>query len=67
MQKQLIGLLMIFGVSCTRNIPLQNDVCVPIVCQSIYGRATDWDIISDELARNIFRHNEMCQKLINDS
>ena len=31
--------------------------------EKIYGRNTDWDIISDDLARNIYRHNLMCEKL----
>jgi hypothetical protein len=28
----------------------------------IYGRATDWDVISDDLARNIYRHNRLCEE-----
>ena len=28
----------------------------------IYGRANDWDVISDDLARNIYRHNRLCEQ-----
>jgi hypothetical protein len=30
------------------------------ICDPIYGWASDWDVISDDLARNIYRHNQMC-------
>ncbi len=33
------------------------------MCEPIYGHATDWDNISDDLARNIYRHNLMCEEL----
>ncbi len=52
--------LAIFVTSCVKNTPLPNDVCMPILCMPIYGRATDWDVISDDLARNIYRHNRLC-------
>ncbi|MBR4860333.1 MAG: hypothetical protein IKV10_03460 [Alphaproteobacteria bacterium] len=42
---------------------MPNNVCSPIVCVPIYGRAGDWDIISDDLARNIYRHNRMCDEI----
>lgn len=54
---------MIFAASCTRNTQSQNNVCTPIVCRPVYGRKTDWDVISDELARNIYRHNMLCKEL----
>lgn len=55
--------LTIFVASCAKNTPLQNNVCAPVVCMPIYGRVGDWDIISDDLARNIYRHNKMCAEL----
>lgn len=59
----LIPVLLIFVASCAQNTPSQIDVCAPITCTPIYGRATDWDVISDDLARNIYRHNRMCADL----
>lgn len=53
-------LLMISATACAKNTPLQNNVCMPIVCQPVYGHASDWDVISDDLARNIYKHNELC-------
>lgn len=32
-------------------------------CDTIRGRANDWNIISDDLARNIYRHNLMCENM----
>lgn len=32
-------------------------------CDIIRGHADDWNIISDDLARNIYRHNLMCESL----
>ncbi len=58
MQKLLIPVLMIFVASCAKNTPLPNNVCAP--CIPIYGHKTDWDTISNDLARNIYRHNLMC-------
>lgn len=52
--------LAIFVTSCVKNTPLPNDVCMPILCMPIYGRSSDWDVISDDLARNIYRHNRLC-------
>ncbi len=56
-------LLMISATACAKNTPLQNNVCAPIVCRPIFGRAMDWDVISDDLARNIYRHNKLCEDL----
>ena len=53
----------IFVASCAKNIQSQNDVCLSVACVPIYGRATDWGVISDDLARNIYRHNKMCEEL----
>ncbi|MCR5194351.1 MAG: hypothetical protein K6B71_02365 [Alphaproteobacteria bacterium] len=61
MKKVLILGLMIFVISCTPNIPSQTKSWC--MCEPIYGHATDWDNISDDLARNIYRHNLMCEEL----
>ena len=55
--------LAIFVASCAKNTPLPNNVCTPIVCNPIYGRESDWGNISDDLARNIYRHNRMCAEI----
>ena len=62
MQKLIVVGLLIFVAACTKNTPLQNNVCASILCTPIYGRANDWEIISDELARNIYRHNKLCEE-----
>ncbi len=66
MPKLCIIIPMIFVASCAKNTPLPIDAA-PIVCAPIYGRAHDWDVISDDLARNIFRHNQMCEQLKNQT
>lgn len=53
---------MIFGVSCAKNTQLPNNVCAPIICTPIYGHEYDWDVISDDLVRNIYRHNKQCEE-----
>ena len=53
----------IFVASCARDTQLQDNVCLAVPCVPIYGRLTDWDVISDDLARNIYRHNKICEKL----
>ncbi len=63
MQKLLALGLMIFVGACTRSTPLPIDSCAKIQCVPIYGRASDWTIISDDLARNIYRHNKLCAEL----
>ena len=50
----------IFVASCTINTPSQNNLLCE--CDLIYGRAQDWDVISDDLARNIYEHNLNCEK-----
>ena len=65
MQKVIVGAVLIFVGGCARDTQLPNDVCAPIVCRPIYGRASDWDVISDDLARNIYRHNRMCEEINN--
>ena len=57
----------LFVTSCVRNTQLPNNVCAPIVCTPVYGRAADWDVISDDLARNIYRHNRMCAEMLANS
>ena len=50
---------MMFVASCAINTPLQNNyVCG---CDIIYGRASDWENISDDLVRNIYEHNLNCE------
>gem|GEM_PF-1480343 len=63
MQKHIVWGLAIFVASCAKNTPLPSNVCAPARCAPIYGRAADWGIISDELARNIYRHNKMCEEI----
>jgi hypothetical protein len=59
MKKWFAVVLMILGASCAKNTPLVNSVeCVPI-----YGRKNDWVVISDDLARNIYRHNMICAEI----
>ena len=65
MQKLFIVGLTIFVGACTKHTPLQIDSCAQITCVPIYGRARDWEIISDDLARNIYRHNKLCEKINN--
>ena len=55
--------LVIFATSCTKNTQLPNSVCAPVVCDKIYGHENDWRVISDDLARNIYRHNLMCENI----
>ena len=50
---------MIFVASCTINTQSQNRVIND--CEIIYGRASDWDVISDDLARNIYKNNLKCE------
>ena len=59
MRKLFIPLCAIFVTSCAQNTPLPIESRAP--CDLIFGRATDWDVISDDLARNIYRHNKMCE------
>ena len=65
MRKLLLVGLMIFVSACARNTPSQIDSCAQITCVPIYGRAKDWETISDDLARNIYRHNKLCEKINN--
>lgn len=60
MQKLIILGCMIFVASCATNTPLQNNTNCQ--CDIIFGHADDWDVISDDLARNIYRHNKICEE-----
>ena len=62
MPRLIIVILGIFVAGCAKNTQLLNNVCAPVVCVPIYGRANDWDVISDDLARNIYRHNRLCEQ-----
>lgn len=51
---------MIFVASCTMNTQSQNSVLCD--CDIIYGHESDWVQISDDLARNIYKHNLKCKQ-----
>ncbi len=57
--------LMMFVASCAINTQSQNRGLSN--CDIIYGRDSDWKSISDDLARNIYKHNLYCENLINNS
>ena len=60
MLKFIIPICAIFVASCVKNTQLPNsNMCQ---CDIIFGRDQDWDVISDVLARNIYRHNKMCEE-----
>ena len=64
MHKLLILPLIIFAGSCANNTQSMNNnnlKTMQLCCQPIYGVATDWDNISNDLARNIYRHNRLCE------
>ena len=51
---------MIFVSSCAINTQSQTK---PICdCDVIYGHTSDWEIISDDLVRNIYEHNLKCEQ-----
>lgn len=52
--------MLIFVASCAINTQSQNRALCD--CSIIYGRTTDWEQISDDLARNIYEHNLKCEK-----
>jgi hypothetical protein len=58
MTKRTLLLLAIFASGCANVIPSQISYCEPI-----YARAEDWIVISDDLARAIYRNNMMCEEL----
>ncbi len=51
--------LLIFVASCAINTQSKNRVLCD--CEIIYGREQDWEKISDDLARNIYKHNLKCE------
>lgn len=57
MPKFIILVPLIFVTSCAKNtqLPIEPN------CELIFGHKTDWTVISDDLARNIYRHNKMCE------
>lgn len=61
MQKFIGLVLIIFVTSCAQNtqLPIEPNC----TCDIIFGHTKDWDIISDDLARNIYRHNKMCEEI----
>lgn len=64
MKKFLILVLPIFAASCAKNIQSTiSDMGTICPCEIIRGHTGDWNTISDDLARNIYRHNLMCEKI----
>jgi len=61
----MVLILLIFVTACAKNTRFDN-VDMYQICNPIYGYASDWDVISDELARNIYRHNRLCEDIGND-
>ena len=61
MQKFIVLTSILFVTSCAQNTPLLTTKNCP--CDLIFGHDSDWDVISDDLARNIYRHNKMCEKI----
>lgn len=60
MRKLLILGCLIFVSGCAKNGP--STINTIKICEPIYGRDSDWNVISDDLARNIYRHNRLCQE-----
>jgi hypothetical protein len=61
-------LLLLSAAGCAKCTPSEIEpasarLAIRQTCEPIYGRASDWDNISDDLARNIYRHNRMCDNL----
>ncbi len=56
---------MLFVTACGTNTQSRIDNCSQITYEPIYGRDSDWDKISDDLARNIYKHNRMCEETKN--
>ena len=50
-----------FVASCAINTVSPNNIVYD--CDIIYGRRSDWETISDDLARNIYEHNLNCEKM----
>ena len=65
MHKLIILPLMLFVTACGTNTQSRIDNCSQITYEPIYGRDSDWDKISDDLARNIYKHNRMCEETKN--
>lgn len=64
MKKFLILGSTIFVISCAQNT--QSGISVATAscpCDIIYGHNDDWNKISDDLARSIYRHNLMCEEM----
>ncbi|HNY25377.1 MAG TPA: hypothetical protein PKJ33_02425 [Alphaproteobacteria bacterium] len=62
MQKLIILPLLTFVAACTTNTQSKINDCAKIICDPIYGRDSDWNKISDDLARNIYKHNRTCEE-----
>lgn len=56
-------MLFVTACACNTQSPIDTDgaqIIIQQVCEPIYGRESDWGVISDDLARNIYRHNRLC-------
>ena len=65
MKKFIQILPVIFVTGCANDTLSVNNVCAEVLCLPIYGREKDWEVISDDLVRNIYRHNRMCAEMKN--
>ncbi len=59
-------ILCMFVIGCAKNTP-QNNVSNLLIarqiCEPIYGTGKDWDCISENMARQIYRHNRKCEEI----
>ena len=53
---------LIFVTSCAINTQSPNNALNN--CDIIYGHTSDWNVISDDLVRNIYEHNLNCESLL---
>ena len=61
MLKFLGPVLVIFVTSCAQNTQFPTEQ--QYNCDLIFGHNSDWDVITDDLARNIYRHNKTCEEI----
>ena len=59
MKRMIKQVWIIFVTSYAINKPSKNRV--KCNCDIIYGHISDWETISDDLARNIYEHNLKCE------
>jgi hypothetical protein len=63
MKKLIILAPLTFATACAQSTlsGIDAPLAARQICEPIYGRAADWAVISDDLARNIYRHNRICE------